>query len=248
MHPKIVFIDSPNAVGKDYFIENFLKEYRGRYGLNKNVVVINAKDFLPTFVKDTRHYSNQLTSRHQNVRLFLGHIKLLNYLRETITETDTDLILVNRSFITFLVYNLSIEYEIKRRDSAELSDEDEDLLNEKQEYIDAYQRLFRNLFQSIPTLYVHLSFNEDTVEGITDRVIERMKNRNDGKCIVREWVTYLVESYDKVDQRVLAGFTYKTKLTSDEYKYLLEKYFSSFFRYTYKDNRCSVSYIKRTSI
>lgn len=223
MHPKIVFIDSPNAVGKDYFIENFLKEYHGRHGLNKNVVVLNAKDFLPTFVKDTRHYSNQLTSCHENVRLFLGHIKLLNYLRETITETDTDLIIVNRSFITFLVYNLSIEYELRKREATE---EDNDLLNEKQEYITAYQRLFRNLFQSIPTLYVHLSFNEDTVEGITDRVIERMKNRNDGKDIDRKWVTYLVESYNKVDQRVLADFTHKTKLTSEGYKYLLEKYFS----------------------
>lgn len=239
MHPKIVFIDSPNAIGKDYFIENFLKEYRGRYGLNKNVVVVNAKDFLPAFVKDTRHYSNQLTSRHQNVRLFLGHIKLLNYLRETITETDADLIIVNRSFVTFLVYNLSIDYELRNREATE---EDNDLLNEKQEYIAVYRRLFRNLFQSIPTLYVHLSFNEDTVEGITDRVIERMKNRNDGKCIVREWVTYLVESYDKVDQRVLADFTYKTKLTSDEYKYLLEKYFSSFFRYTYCGRNYYYSY------
>lgn len=239
MHPKIVFIDSPNAIGKDYFIENFLKEYRGRYGLNKNVVVVNAKDFLPAFVKDTRHYSNQLTSRHQNVRLFLGHIKLLNYLRETITETDADLIIVNRSFVTFLVYNLSIDYELRNREATE---EDNDLLNDKQEYIAVYRRLFRNLFQSIPTLYVHLSFNEDTVEGITDRVIERMKNRNDGKCIVREWVTYLVESYDKVDQRVLADFTYKTKLTSDEYKYLFEKYFSSFFRYTYCGRNYYYSY------
>lgn len=187
MQPHVFFVDGPNAVGKDYFIEGLTNTINK---LHPEVEVINirATDHLPK--KVVRKYEDDQTNRVFAEEIFRGHIKLLCDIADKAKENTV--IILNRSLITYLVYNVYPRLQA-------LSDYVDGDYDEAHDSIEIYGLLLQKVLQDAQTTFVRLDLPGDSVQA-TERTIERMLARGESKEIDKTWVRYLIdqfrESYD----------------------------------------------------
>lgn len=216
MAPKLMFVDAPNAVGKDYFIENFSKRYKQIFPSN-TLIHVTAKDFLPSYVKDTRYYRYAQLTQQQCKYLFLGHLKLLVHLKELLDTNKTDLIIVNRSFASFLIYNMKVTTTNTSMYPHE------DIVSDTNEYISTYTDIFKSMFKQTETMFVNLYIS--TLENQSEVIIKRVIQRNPDAVIHENHIEYLVDSYNDIDIKLLSAFSYIENVDSGEHECILNKHF-----------------------
>ena len=182
MQPHVFFVDGPNAVGKDYFIEGLTNTINE---LHPEVEVINirATDHLPK--KVVRKYENDQTNRVFAEEIFRGHIKLLCDIADKAKENTV--IILNRTLITYLVYNVYPRLQA-------LSDHVDGDYDEVHDSIKIYGLLLQKVLPNVQTTFVRLDLAGD-VDKATDTTIERMLARDESKEIDKAWVRYLIGQF-----------------------------------------------------
>lgn len=223
MKPQIVFVDSPQAYGKDYFIENF-KIQLGLARPNINVRSLRATDIAvgEKNISEWRKYTQYQTEEQKKHSIFLGHMRLLATLNKILKEkySETDVVIVNRSFLTFLVYN--IQPAFKQIDERSL--QYGQLMDQATEFLDTYVAVFSGLFFETPTLMVRLGL-PGTDDEIMTTVKQRVGKRQDDKPVDEDWIKYLIAAYKSPNPNLMRCFTYQDVCESGDAQYIIDKYF-----------------------
>lgn len=209
MRPRLIFVDGPTGVGKDFFIEYFIKEYSKRYP-NNTIKVVVAKDivFNENTLSEDRKYISYTTDIEKCDNIFIGHIKLLMVLYKLLFSTDV--ILINRSFLSFLAYNV---------ESANIS------IDKKNYYIENYSELFNEMLKNVYTVFVNLDIVSFNYDDKIKTIISRLDFRSDNKKIEKEWIEEIVDRYSEPEKRIINLFNFFETISSDGYSYILNKYF-----------------------
>lgn len=150
---KIIFVDGPTGIGKDYFIENLCKNLDIQK-TDLNYKVLRATDFVLKNAKsEDRKYTTYRTETEKIYSIFSGHLDMLCHINKFInsSEKDIDLIIVNRSFLSFLIYNIyPIINEYKNTDNSEIYNIQEILLK-------TYNALYSSLFCNTGSIFINLT-------------------------------------------------------------------------------------------
>lgn len=211
-YPEVVFVDGPTGIGKGYFIEKLVQGLRKDRGLS--VKALRAADFvLKESQEDERKYITYNTVVNNHESIYQGHIFLLEYISDLLQDnTDhTDVVVVDRSFITFLNYNLhQAQYHDKR-----------------EEYTINYARRLRGIFKSTPTLYIGLTLGKDvSSEQTLNTLLCRIRSRGDNKPIDTEWLAKLIAMYKERGRLLENVVTHLVELTSNNSQQVIEQYFT----------------------
>jgi hypothetical protein len=105
---KLVFVDGPNGVGKDYFIVNLVKLLKES---SKTFVVKSIKDYMPegNLLISTRQFNREFFIKSfYNTDVLDAHIACVNDVIKITEQEEYDYILVNRSIVSYFIYNLII--------------------------------------------------------------------------------------------------------------------------------------------
>jgi hypothetical protein len=127
---KIIFVDGPNGVGKDYFIANLAKLLAEN---NKTYIIKSVKDYMP---KDNPIISIRQFSREffraslYNTDVLDAHIKCVDDVIKTTEQEEYDYILVNRTILSYIIYNLHMPKIVMNLHARYYSEFDK--INEKQ--------------------------------------------------------------------------------------------------------------------
>lgn len=212
-YPRVVFVDGPTGIGKDYLIERLEEGLVNEKELS--VKVLRATDFaLRNNPEEDRKYDGYETDEEKHDSIFKGHILLLEYIA-TILEDDvdhTDVVIVNRSFITFLNYNLwQQQYSDKRV-----------------AYLGMYKKAFASILANYRSLYLQVSFPAGTgINATVDKIIKRIESRNDGKKVDKDWIVKLVLFYHTRGMALEETVTFRDVVTSDDSDIILNRFFHS---------------------
>lgn len=199
----VYFVDGPNGAGKDYFIERLLVMLRGTgIGAGAKIELLRATDFFDN--KDTaserRKYVRYDTEESKTTSIMIGHLKLLERIAE-LTRAQTDLVIVNRSFLSTLAYNLYKQSQ----------------LADRRFYLDIFvDFLARYLRQNLEITFINMIVNPDDLKI-------RQLMREEGKPIDEAWNAQLIDNYHKASielQNKGAEVLYKR---SEDYESVLDE-------------------------
>lgn len=204
--PRIMFVDGPTGIGKDFFID---KLYR-LLTLEKNlrVEVLRATDYtLIEAPEEDRKYGGYNTPESVCHQIFNKHLDFLHTLKEYLSSPDlVDTLLINRSVMSFFNYNL-------HNKSPELT----------KYYLELYRQEFKDILGAYKSLYVQLVTPESDRTD-TEILLYRIESRNDGKPVDKRWINKLVSMYE-VNKSCMERVMDRTYLTSsDKYENLLSIY------------------------
>lgn len=169
---QVIFVDGPNGVGKDFFIDGMEKTLLNN-ALELSISKIRITDHFPKQVEsELRKYTVYDTEKEQLLHIFAAHVKILDMILRD--AKSHDVILVNRSFLSMLAYNLyKKEYVIERAF-----------------YVDMYNAL---LFKYTEFLDISFIYLQAPILDIQKRQIER----NEGKKMDAEWAVALTANYNQ---------------------------------------------------
>jgi len=222
--PKLIFIDGPTGIGKDYFIDK-LSSLLEHNNPSKVISTIRATDIVLNSYTETenRKYSYYTTDETKRNSIFMGHVNLLCELNKQLFLTkETDVILVNRSFLSFLIYNV---YSALASSSGN-NYTDRFLSAQLNDYIETYGHLYRTLFNDKTTLFINLGSQQNTLDEYVNLILSRIKSREDDKTVDVNWIKVLFEAYETPDSRFIENFSYYEKIDSNGYNYIFNKYFT----------------------
>lgn len=212
MHPKVVFVDGPTAIGKGYFIENFMSQYREKFP-NKRVELLIATDFTlkGVAVTELRKYTTYKTEHDKITTIFQGHIGLIQHLKDTLyseKQDAPDLILIDRSFLTFLCHNVYMEKDVSN-------------------YINTFNIYVKETFKDkdFESLFITLDIPIPGVTRCVNILLERIASRNDKKVVDIDWLYTLVSNYRKYRSEMNNIFSYAEVCSSGEYDIVFNRYF-----------------------
>lgn len=177
MSTLVYFIDGPNGAGKDYFIENLIKSLQAGAKHPPKVEVLRATDFFDNEANATerRKYVRYDTEKSKTLSIMIGHMKLLERIAELSRQRLLDsvcVVLVNRSFLSTLAYNL---YKPNQ-------------LADRRFYIDLFMNVFARYSEYVDMQFINLVVNTQTL-------MERQKERAEGKFIDHQWTDQLINNY-----------------------------------------------------
>lgn len=206
---KIMFVDGPTGVGKDYFIDKLYYHLSTRF-TEKKFKVVRATDMVLSSNTQTenRKYTLYDTEEDKVNEIFMGHLKMLASLNDLSKEFDT--IIVNRSFLSFLIYNVYPTI---------IPDERIEL------YIETYNCLFKSYFENDISIFINLGISEPTIDRQISTIINRIKSRGDNKPIDTKWIETIVKHYNEPDMKLIDGIGEYEHIDSNGYNYIVNKYF-----------------------
>lgn len=185
----IVFLEGPNGCGKDYFLEGLITLLEKD---KVNYFTLEAKRYLPDNIINNRY--NKLLIDENKLQLFYySHIRLLEDIN--ILSNHFDLILVNRSIISFLIYNLYF---------SDIDDE------EKKYYEKKIVQLIDYHLKDKKTILVNL---------IKDLTIENLKNRlefRDNRLVRIDYLSQINYYYNNLEEPFKKAFSFYLELASNE--------------------------------
>lgn len=173
MRTLVYFIDGPNGSGKDYFIDNLVNGLNG-HPVKINVKVLRATDFFSNRVKSTesRKYIAYDTEESKTLSIFNGHMNILEQIAEY-TRDGVDVVIINRSFLSTLAYNL---YKSSQ-------------LVERQGYL--------TLFTIICAMYQkYFDLTFVNMQITTAELLKRQQLRFEYKAIDDRWADTLIKNFD----------------------------------------------------
>ena len=224
MHaPKLVFVDAPTAVGKDYFIDHFVSAFAKKHpsvkirAIRATDVVLNAHS-----QSENRKYTAYQTEDDKKLSIYVGHLRLASYLTSLLTDHDgdTDVVVVNRSFLSFLIYNVYPEIRQETNDKKRAA-----LIVQYTDFVDTYVSLGNNLFRGLHPLFIRLTLSAtgELTQGQT--LVSRIEARSDGKPVDRLWLSQILRDYNEPDSRLMKLFPNYEVVTSGDYDKVLNKYY-----------------------
>lgn len=239
--PKIVFVDGPNGSGKDYFISNLIKHYK-KNNPYKNVETMHLSEY----TRSVRDLTGSRFSDKTNTLVFLRHLNALTDLKKLADDLRVHLVVVNRSFSSFLSYNVPIVKQDQEEDTGMLSfvrkfflheadcnnpdyDTNEPSVQEKerQEFLTTYMNVFNGILGDVKTCYVSLGAYgyslEDQAERIQKRIIDRDQSSN--TAVTTKKLQEVIQAYDSLEEDYLHMYSVTTTKTfSGEYEAFYKNY------------------------
>lgn len=209
--PKIIFVEGPTGVGKGYFINQLslkLKEHNPKLRIN----LLEAKTWAlgQGAVTEDRKYTIYNTDTDKIKGIVDGHIGLIYYIKSILSSGISDLVIVDRSFLSFIAYNL---YE----------DKDKEL---REKYISHFKETYN---QFIPPEYSSLSVQlisgKPTLKTIS-LLENRIKERGEDKAIDLKWLRTLLHNYSVYRVENILPTTYHETLTSNGADEIIKTYFT----------------------
>ena len=239
--PKIVFVDGPNGSGKDYFINNLINHYK-KNNPHKNVETIHLSEY----TRSVRDLTGSRFSDKTNTMVFLRHINALVDLKKLADDPRVHLVVVNRSFSSFLCYNVPIVKQDQEEDTGMLSfvrkfflheadcsnpeydtNEPSPQEKERQEFLTTYMNVFKSVLCDVKTCYVSLGAPgyslEDQAERIQKRVLDRDQNSN--SAVTTKKLQEVIQTYNSLEEDYLHMYSVTTTKTfSGEYEAFYKDY------------------------
>lgn len=236
--PWVVFVDGPNGVGKDYFLSQLSALYQETYP-DRKFSMARATDF----TKSQRLLRDKVFSGSELTQLFLGHLDLLNHITHTLRHAKPDVVFVNRSFASFLTYNIPRHLEVAHPTLKESAKERLlglpsrrtqyiHSLRLRQRFLETYVTTFRNLFRNVPTLYIGLEFDPDLERSVVESVHRiALRDRQDGKpvSIDAAHIRNTVTGYASLEPRYFSAYEDHVFLDSGDAKWVMNQYFDADF-------------------
>lgn len=211
---QVVFIDGPNAVGKTYFTEHLEESYRGLFPDNV-IHKFDASKYTFWQGRSERVHHTDVYPADELRRMFLGHIKMIKDIKDDIVANAPDLILVNRSLMTYIAYNL--RYDHLPVDSTEAIE-----LKEMHDFFTtSYETYFKAILGDVKTLYIGLTLFDNGVYIAH----ERLKERDYVKRVDTEHLAHLFDTYNQPSEGFRKMHTSVELVESGSYHYILKKYF-----------------------
>lgn len=222
-YPRVVFVDAPTAVGKDYFIDRFVTALRG-INPELKVTVLRATDIVlnETTKTEDRKYTAYQTEADKTKAIFTGHLQLATTIFEKLTSsTDrSDVVVVNRSFLSFLIYNINPVIRNQTNDARRAL-----LLGQYTSMIKSYVEFCKKLFSYYPMLFVGLELRTAPDKPVDDVLAARIQLRGDGKPVDRVWLRQVYRDYEHPDSALMEIFAYKERVTSNDYIDIAMQYY-----------------------
>lgn len=156
---------------------------------------------MPDHIANNRFYSNNSILTEEVQSVFLAHVELFVAIRLYLDKYD--LLLINRSFLSFLVYNC-------RLGTSQES-------NRTRYYIGHYLDLFRRYMHGHTSVIVNL-----TVDTSVSDLESRLLNRNDGIEIDINHLQHLIEAFKKTERVSKILYDKYIETTSGNYSEVLE--------------------------
>lgn len=211
---QVIFIDGPNAVGKTYFTDNFEEQYRLRFP-NAVIHKFDASKYTFWQGRKERVHHTDVYPADELRRMFIGHTQLIRDIKRDIVTTNPDLILVNRSLMTFNAYNL--RYDHLDQNSPEAME-----LKEMAETFNSmYEDSFKNYLRDVKTIYIGLTLFSNGVYTAG----RRLKQRDYVKRVDDEHLAHLFDVYNHPSEGFRKMHTAVELIESGGFGYVLDKYF-----------------------
>lgn len=220
---QILFVDGPTASGKDYLIDKFSHLYTRRFPSAK-ITNVRAVDMAlqGSAKSEDRKYTTYSTPMGVVMDIYKGHIKLLDHLKvHSDLLGEHDLIIVNRSFLSYFIYNWNVLHDTLVLEGSKTTLETLD-----RHSLDSYRVEYVKRLQGISTMFVNLALPHKTMEDKVKLLVERTASRRDGMPVQTDWFTYLVKNYDSPPPEFLTLFDAEMKIESKDYGMLLDFYFN----------------------
>lgn len=201
MRQVVVFIDGPTGVGKDFFINNLATLHRKESPKSK-IKVVRATDVVLDSVTETenRKYTAYDTSVDKQQMMFDGHISLLQHIKDTLSDPiPPDLLLVNRSFLSFINYNAH-----------------DSIIRAK--YTANYCKEHAAILGDVCTILVKLEVPYQEV------LLSRVRSRNDGKPINENWIETIHDRYKDIPDELTHQFDFYVTTDSGGHREFYDSY------------------------
>lgn len=188
--PKIIFVDGFNASGKDYAIDKITQELQAR---GYTPLLGDPRYFLPKVIASKRFYTFKYFDRETNTAITNGHILALkDYIDKLNAAPDNAVIVVNRSYLSTMVYNHVASTDDNYNDVGEMISF---FVDEEERFKEAYQKTIGD----IRAVMFVLSRHYDAPECDTDTSIKLLKEkilRRDGTTSFDDlYLEYLLSEY-----------------------------------------------------
>lgn len=218
MHPKVIFIDGFNTVGKDYFIKQLQEQ------LPHKTIVTDPRVWLPQFQQNKRYWNFIFRDPEENEAIFNAHIKHLRRIAELLREpvSRDAVILTNRSFVTAMNYNF-IPHKYA---GLTIGGDDE----YRKKVLEQYRGMIEFGLGGVPTLMVNLSRFHNLHYAAprsysVDELRKRMRARQPTLQMDEHYLYYLVDSYQTPAPQVKQLYTHWENAVSSDAQAIVKKYF-----------------------
>ena len=202
-----MFVDGPTGVGKDYFINNFIDVYCQVHPTHGIKIIRAASVVLKGQNKsEERKYTTYTTEQDKLPSIYTGHQRLLEAVKSSLsTPTPPRLIIVNRSFLAFLHYNLATFPQ-----------------DVQQHYVESYIKDFSATLAGVPSLLLRVDLQ---VGDSFRKVIDRVHSRQDDKPVESSWLETIYARYRVTPPRLTAIFNKHAVITSSQHSKVIRDYF-----------------------
>jgi hypothetical protein len=167
---KIVFVDGPNGVGKDYFIGNLAKLLAEN---NKTFIIKSIKDYMPKDnpIISIRQFSREFfKASFFNTDVLDAHIDCVDNVIKIAEQEEYDYILVNRSVVSYVVYNLLMPKIVMNMHGSIFEDIDK-VTEEQYEEVDfGLVSIYSKLLKVKSKTYLFLLYDELNEKQIIKRM------------------------------------------------------------------------------
>lgn len=180
----VYFIDGPNGVGKDYFIDR-IHEKLGETLSSEDVTVLRATDFVirKECSSELRKYETYDTDSVKTLSFLTGHIRLLDEALWSV-QAGAKVVLINRGILTLLSYNLYKPEQMKQSS---------DYLNIYFSFLKEYSRYFDVKFVSL--VYKTKATLHENLEVLKSNLLKR--NNGVEPDVDYEWFKILLSNFMK---------------------------------------------------
>lgn len=179
----VFWLDGPNGIGKDYLMDLMIKRCEAN-GVNYKKFVLADEVLIGSSVSETRKYTEYHTPEDKAKVIFERHLTFLDRIKKEI-DRKTNLILVNRSFLSFIVYNLS---EVDTRLSRMMLKE--------------YTSKLKEITKDVPNKIYRLTATADDPFLTTNLLYTRIEERNEGIPIDRRWIYEMCNRYIEAGEKM----------------------------------------------
>lgn len=210
---KVVFIDGPNAVGKTYFTDHLEALYRETFP-DKVIHKFDASKYTYWKGRKERVHHTDVYPEEELRQMYLGHIRMISDIKKDVVSNQPDLILVNRSFMTYNAYNLRYDHLPDTSPDKSAMRALTDFVNEN------YEETFRTYLNDVDTIYIGLGILGDGVQVAYDRLTAR----DYAKRVDREHLEHLFAAYYNPRNGFKEMHTEFEQTTSGAYRDIFNRY------------------------